>query len=551
MRLRKITGAACAATALTVSGVVSIAGPASAAVVACGTTITQSTTLTANVGPCGDDGIIIGADNITLNLNGFKITGVSRSPGDHAGVRVPNKTGVSIRGKGTIQRFDTGVAIFGGSGNLVYGVTAKDNINDAKGSCDLGDGISVNDSNNNTIQANNAINNGPYGGISLVGDSDGNMIKANTTVGNNVQVCGRVEDEGIRLEGPGANNNTVLNNKVSNSLLAGIGVHSNIGCRNNPPQPGDTPNNDFNTIQGNTVSGTAGRQSDGIKILRQGPFGTIVCAAANTTIVGNNSSNNEGSGIIIPGTSVNNVVNDNTVNSNGVDGIRLGGPIFQTALTENAQTVLDLISPDQPTFTPGTDFRALFGSGSGNVTAQLVPVGAIKVTPPIAFDSATSGCTAADFTGFPAGAIALIQRGFCDRATKVNNAVAAGASAVVFFDEGSLGREGLVISGVSNVAIPVVDATFATGQTLYNLTQSGPVTLHVATDVSYGQQQVNVGAENNTLLRNTGFENAEHDGHDDNEHCDSNMWAGNRFGTVNKECVKANGGTGAVTTPAP
>lgn len=562
MRFRKITGAACAATALVVSGVVSTASPASAAVVACGTTITQTTTLTANVGPCGDDGIIIGADNITLNLNGFKITGVNRSPGDHAGVRIPNRTGVTVRGKGTIQRFDAGVAIFGGSGNTVSGVSLLDNRNDGKAPpCDLGDGISMLDSDNNTIQSNKVVRSGPYGGITTIGDSDGNMIKGNTVVGSNLQGisgsgCGNAnQDEGIRLEGPGANNNTVLNNAVSNSLLAGIGVHGNVGCRNNPPGPNDTPNNDFNIIRGNTVSGTASilgdGESDGIKILDQGPFGTVVCAAANTTIEGNNSSNNERHGIQIPGTSINNTVNYNTVNSNGVDGIRLGSPIFRNTFTNIGPTVLDLITPDQPTFMMGTDFTALNGSGSGDVTAPLVAVGAIDVTPPIGFDSATSGCEPADFAGFPVGGIALIQRGLCARQTKIDNAVAAGASAVILFNEGSPGREGLVVAGVGPTSIPVVDATFATGQALYNLTQQGPVTIRVATNTTNVQTQVNVGAENNTLMKNIGYENGEHDGHDENQACDQNLWVGNLFGTVNKECVKANGGTGNVSNPAP
>ena len=43
-------------------------------------------------------------------------------------------------------------------------------------------------------------------------------------------------------------------------------------------------------------------------------------------------------------------------------------------------------------------------SGGGNLTARVVPV---HIT------SASSGCSASDFAGFPNGAIALMKRGEC------------------------------------------------------------------------------------------------------------------------------------------
>jgi hypothetical protein len=51
---------------------------------------------------------------------------------------------------------------------------------------------------------------------------------------------------------------------------------------------------------------------------------------------------------------------------------------------------------------------------------------------------------------------------------------------------------------------------------------------------------------NNTLMNNTGADNAERDGRDDNPKCDNNHWAANKFRTVNQACVKAGGGTGQV-----
>jgi hypothetical protein len=567
MRIRTTLATAGAAASLVVTGLVT-AGPANAATLACGAAITHDTTLSANVGPCtGTDGLVITASNVTLNLSGFRIIGKKR-PGDQAGIRLVNVTGVTVKG-GTVSGFDAGVAIFGGSGNTVTNMTVRDNFNDLlDGTCDMGDGISMFNSDGNTINANRVSHNGPFGGISVVEDSNANQIKNNSVAGNNIaglNGCGNGgwvgnEDEGIRLEGPGANNNVVNNNNVSGNAFAGIGVHPNLGCRNNPPQPGDTPNNDFNSITNNTVTGTAGGgDANGIEIVASGPLGTVSCAASNTTITGNNSSSNERSGIDVPATSAHNTVNNNVVNSNGADGIRLEGPLFNDQFTNNGGEVLDLTSPNRPPFTPCTpgtpdpatgvapcpgDFTVLPGSGSGNVTAPLVAVGPFGTTLN-GSDNSHSGCSTSDFANFPKGAIALVTSWFCSPSTKVANASLAGAVGVVIFKAPVTGT-GVFTDGVSATTIPVVGTSFAVGQQLVNLTQAGPVTIHLVTNTTNVPVQFYAGAVNNTLMNNTVADNAERDGRDDNPKCDNNHWAANKFRTVNQACVKAGGGTGQV-----
>lgn len=49
--------------------------------VGCGSTITTSTTLTANIGPCSGDGLIIGASGIVLNCAGHTISGMGSGSG--------------------------------------------------------------------------------------------------------------------------------------------------------------------------------------------------------------------------------------------------------------------------------------------------------------------------------------------------------------------------------------------------------------------------------------------------------------------------------------
>ena len=130
------------------------------------------------------------------------------------------------------------------------------------------------------------------------------------------------------------------------------------------------------------------------------------------------------------------------------------------------------------------------GSGLGTVTAPVIPVD-INLVPPRAN---TSGCDGAftqgpdttndplvpdpggtdDFAGFPAGAIALIQRGTCSFALKVANAQSAGAAAVILFNQGNTpGRSGVLGANAvpppgSNVTItiPAVGTSFAAGEAL-------------------------------------------------------------------------------------
>ena len=130
------------------------------------------------------------------------------------------------------------------------------------------------------------------------------------------------------------------------------------------------------------------------------------------------------------------------------------------------------ISPTARSFVLATDWNA--GQATGTANASLQPAGGI-VIPPTPTTSSTSGCTAADFTGFVAGRIALIQRGGCNFGVKVQNAQAAGASGVVIFNEGNPGRTDLLNGSLVDAAgnpivptIPVAFTSFALGQDLLN-----------------------------------------------------------------------------------
>jgi Zn-dependent M28 family amino/carboxypeptidase len=121
-------------------------------------------------------------------------------------------------------------------------------------------------------------------------------------------------------------------------------------------------------------------------------------------------------------------------------------------------------------------------SGSGDVEATVQATNDIVIPPGPEPSTSNSGCETDDFTGFVPGNIALIQRGTCFFIDKVLNAQAAGASAVIIFNEGQPGRtDGSGGTLGEPVNIPVIFTTFAIGEDFYNSIQGGhTVTARVA-----------------------------------------------------------------------
>lgn len=114
----------------------------------------------------------------------------------------------------------------------------------------------------------------------------------------------------------------------------------------------------------------------------------------------------------------------------------------------------------------GYEAETFVGSGTGSVTAAVT---AVDVNLALPRDPVTSGCEPADYAGFPAGNIALVQRGTCVFAQKVQNAQDAGASAVIVFNQGNTPEREVLFAGTLAplvATIPVVGTSFATGVAL-------------------------------------------------------------------------------------
>ena len=264
------------------------------AAVACGKEITASTTLDGDLRCSGGPALIVTADNVVLDLAGFTIHGPGASSADAPGILLKNVKGVTVR-KGTIKGFEAGIAIAGGANNVIENVTVEDNVGTTEGN--FGDGITVNESNGNVIRGNTVRRNGPFSGISLVGACSNNDIRDNVVADSNMlpgdPSMGR-QDMGVRVEGPGANNNKIVGNTITASGAEGICILPT--CTN--PQAGcaGTPGNEGNEISGNMShnNGTSG-QGSGIRLFAV----PQPVAASKTTITQNVTNDNTTFGIAI------------------------------------------------------------------------------------------------------------------------------------------------------------------------------------------------------------------------------------------------------------
>ncbi len=109
-------------------------GPALATHLSCGDTITADTRLDADLVNCPNHGIVIGADDITLDLNGHQIDGDAAPAAGcrprrelcDVGVVNAGHDGVVVR-NGSVREFDSGVLVGGARHNRVVGIYSSRN----------------------------------------------------------------------------------------------------------------------------------------------------------------------------------------------------------------------------------------------------------------------------------------------------------------------------------------------------------------------------------------------------------------------------------------
>jgi parallel beta-helix repeat protein len=201
----------------------------SSGVASCGQIVTEDLTLTSDL-ECGPgDGLIVGASDITIDLNGYSITSSDEDGSEDpslnydgsSGILVSNKDNVAVVGLGTIEGYYAGITFTGSSGGQVadlqianndIGVLMKDSEGiEASRNTITNNGIGViSDSSNNGVTAFNQVVANMEQGMLYLG-SDNNVVAANNMFGNG--------ENGIYLDilsnGNTADFNTVFGHEVA------------------------------------------------------------------------------------------------------------------------------------------------------------------------------------------------------------------------------------------------------------------------------------------------------------------------------------------------
>jgi parallel beta-helix repeat protein len=288
---------------------------ASAQPLTCGQTIAKDTTLHADLGPCPGDGLVIGADNVTLDLNGHAIIGDDTD--QDVGVLDEGHDGAVVK-NGEIHGFFTGVKLDAADRSGVSDITASASPNagfDVSGSY-------------NSIE-NNVADPAPDSPFHISGSH--NVIRHNVTSGSY---------DGMRIEG---SLNRVTHNRVeyANGGLWIRGrrnlVQGNSVSFDDSGLPVSGPGN---VIRNNVVVSNPGRLevSDCRNVRVEANLlvrdGMTLSGCQNARVAHNAVSSFESSGILLDGGS-DNTITENTVSGTYDSGIIVRGGSLRTAVKDN------------------------------------------------------------------------------------------------------------------------------------------------------------------------------------------------------------------------
>jgi parallel beta-helix repeat protein len=248
--------------------------PASAASVACGDVLTVDTVLTEDLA-CGptSDALVIGADDVTLNLAGHTISGPGAYATPFAGVRVAQQSGVTIE-NGTITGFQTAVVLDESTESLITKLTVHHNDQ----------GINLAGGGGHVVEKNNVYANG-RDAIRL-GLSSGNQVSKNTVTGNVFGIG--VADF--------SSNNVVDKNNLSGNRDFAIALFS--GASNNRVEKNDVVSTTGHGIQ---VNADASSSSLSENVVSTSGLDGIHIEAPSTTLAKNTAVRNTNLGIFAPG----------------------------------------------------------------------------------------------------------------------------------------------------------------------------------------------------------------------------------------------------------
>ena len=200
---------------------------------ACGEVVQGNVNLTANLN-CTGDGLIVGADNTVINLNGYTITGPGQQS-SKVGIVIPDNSNIMVNGPGMIKGFQAGILATGSSNVQVKLAILQDNEIAVFTTGSDGTQLSQNTITNNNLGIashsskgasimSNLITGNQLAGVTLV-NTHKSVIAANNIEGgqNGLFLDAQSSDNTINM-------NNVLHNVIdlnnANGLAPNINVNS-------------------------------------------------------------------------------------------------------------------------------------------------------------------------------------------------------------------------------------------------------------------------------------------------------------------------------------
>jgi parallel beta-helix repeat protein len=297
----------------------------------CGSVLTHSIVLTRDLTGCPDNGLVIGADNVTLDLHGHTVGGdgtlQDQCPGDQpCDVGIDNSAGhthLTVRG-GSVRDFALGVLLVGADHNDLRQLSVTRSF--------FG-GIIVVNSSGTRVMSSTVADNGlttDGAGIFLFTSRD-SRIRSNRLTGNG--------DAGLVALSQ-SDNNTIADNTVADNTNAGIVVDGtgNEVRRNGVARNGDgiIVTGDGNRIRRNQVVDAVGCLDGGCG------FGISLEGGSGNTVADNDVLRAQKVGIRVDaftGPATGTVIRGNRVEDAGVHDIAVDfehvGPVTHTLVLAN------------------------------------------------------------------------------------------------------------------------------------------------------------------------------------------------------------------------
>jgi large repetitive protein len=302
------------------------AAPAST-VVTCGQTLTSSTRLANSLVSCAGDGLVIGADNITVDLAGHSISGVNAAGSE--GIANDGHPGVLIK-NGTIENFFlNGVGLRGAPRSTVSNLTIR-KIGAGGVEGDASAGVLVRESPNTVVTANTVTND-----VSAF-QSDGVdvLFSARTTVSGN-RIANNAWNGMVVLESP---ESRVIGNALDGNQNQGTEVNFGSG---GTLLAGNHASN--NVSNGLVVGAISGARIEGNTLTGNGEGGLFMFDLLNSQVSANRASGNP-VGIDLEGGqngSSGNRIANNDVSRNAEAGLVVGA---DTGVANNDNVIVGNVS---------------------------------------------------------------------------------------------------------------------------------------------------------------------------------------------------------------